>query len=151
MIHGRGSHFNSYKTLSKTCWGAIRKSEWNNRSVNNLSWQISHMGKNKHFLKSLWNIFLLYNLFYLSGKSTVACSLSRELYALGKISYVLDGDNLRHGLNKDLGFKAEDRAENIRRVGKYVTFWSSNWNRLEYSLGSLFHVRWTWKQHPKYI
>ncbi|KGN59756.1 adenylyl-sulfate kinase 3 [Cucumis sativus] len=53
-----------------------------------------------------------------SGKSTVACSLSRELYALGKISYVLDGDNLRHGLNKDLGFKAEDRAENIRRVGE---------------------------------
>ncbi|KAM0992600.1 hypothetical protein ACFX2J_008259 [Malus domestica] len=53
-----------------------------------------------------------------SGKSTLAYSLSRELYSRGKLSYVLDGDNLRHGLNKDLGFKAEDRAENIRRVGE---------------------------------
>jgi adenylylsulfate kinase len=53
-----------------------------------------------------------------SGKSTLACSLSRELNNRGKLSYILDGDNLRHGLNKDLGFKAEDRVENIRRVGK---------------------------------
>ncbi|KAH1204825.1 Adenylyl-sulfate kinase 3 [Glycine max] len=53
-----------------------------------------------------------------SGKSTLACSLSRELHSKGKLSYVLDGDNLRHGLNKDLGFKAEDRAENIRRTGE---------------------------------
>lgn len=67
-------------------------------------------------------VFFYINYFYLSGKSTVACSLSRELYARGKVSYVLDGDNLRHGLNKDLGFKAEDRAENIRRVGEYVSF-----------------------------
>ncbi|KAK9123396.1 hypothetical protein Sjap_012998 [Stephania japonica] len=53
-----------------------------------------------------------------SGKSTLACSIGRELHSRGKLSYVLDGDNLRHGLNKDLGFKAEDRAENIRRVGE---------------------------------
>ncbi|KDP39700.1 hypothetical protein JCGZ_02720 [Jatropha curcas] len=53
-----------------------------------------------------------------SGKSTLACSLSRELYSKGKLSYVLDGDNLRHGLNRDLGFSAEDRTENIRRVGE---------------------------------
>ncbi|KAK3446394.1 hypothetical protein EUGRSUZ_A02099 [Eucalyptus grandis] len=53
-----------------------------------------------------------------SGKSTLACSISRELHTRGKLSYVLDGDNLRHGLNKNLGFKAEDRAENIRRVGE---------------------------------
>lgn len=53
-----------------------------------------------------------------SGKSTLACSISRELHSRGNLSYVLDGDNLRHGLNKNLGFKAEDRAENIRRVGK---------------------------------
>ncbi|GAU38565.1 hypothetical protein TSUD_322420 [Trifolium subterraneum] len=51
-----------------------------------------------------------------SGKSTLACSLSSELYSRGKLSYILDGDNLRHGLNKDLGFKAEDRTENIRRT-----------------------------------
>ncbi|XP_028761243.1 adenylyl-sulfate kinase 3-like isoform X1 [Neltuma alba] len=53
-----------------------------------------------------------------SGKSTLACSLSRELHSRGKLSYVLDGDNLRHGLNKDLGFKPEERAENIRRTGE---------------------------------
>ncbi|MCL7028550.1 hypothetical protein MKW94_010892 [Papaver nudicaule] len=53
-----------------------------------------------------------------AGKSTVACSLGRELHNRGKLTYVLDGDNVRHGLNKDLGFKAEDRAENIRRVGE---------------------------------
>ncbi|KAK6288735.1 hypothetical protein POUND7_000276 [Theobroma cacao] len=55
-----------------------------------------------------------------SGKSTLACSLSRELYTRGKLSYILDGDNLRHGLNKDLGFKADDRTENIRRVDERV-------------------------------
>lgn len=48
----------------------------------------------------------------------MACALSRELHARGKLTYILDGDNVRHGLNKDLGFKAEDRAENIRRVGE---------------------------------
>lgn len=54
----------------------------------------------------------------LTGKSTLACTVGRDLHSRGKLSYILDGDNLRHGLNKDLGFKAEDRAENIRRVGK---------------------------------
>ncbi|KAL1567864.1 Adenylyl-sulfate kinase 2, chloroplastic [Salvia divinorum] len=53
-----------------------------------------------------------------SGKSTVACALSHALYARGKLSYVLDGDNCRHGLNRDLSFKAEDRSENIRRIGE---------------------------------
>uniref|UniRef100_A0A0E0MHH0 Adenylyl-sulfate kinase n=1 Tax=Oryza punctata TaxID=4537 RepID=A0A0E0MHH0_ORYPU len=53
-----------------------------------------------------------------SGKSTLASALSRELHSRGNLTYVLDGDNLRHGLNKDLSFKAEDRAENIRRVGE---------------------------------
>ncbi|KAG6410981.1 hypothetical protein SASPL_129054 [Salvia splendens] len=53
-----------------------------------------------------------------SGKSTLACSLGRTLHSRGKLSYVLDGDNLRHGLNKNLGFSPEDRTENIRRVGE---------------------------------
>ncbi|KAK9112018.1 hypothetical protein Scep_019537 [Stephania cephalantha] len=53
-----------------------------------------------------------------SGKSTVACALNKALYHRGKLAYILDGDNLRHGLNCDLGFTAEDRAENIRRVGE---------------------------------
>ncbi|XP_062156272.1 adenylyl-sulfate kinase 3 isoform X2 [Alnus glutinosa] len=53
-----------------------------------------------------------------SGKSTLACALSRGLHSRGKLTYILDGDNVRHGLNSDLGFKAEDRAENIRRIGE---------------------------------
>ncbi|XP_027069297.2 adenylyl-sulfate kinase 3 isoform X1 [Coffea arabica] len=53
-----------------------------------------------------------------SGKSTLACTLGRELHSRGHLSYVLDGDNLRHGLNKNLGFAPEDRTENIRRVGE---------------------------------
>ena len=53
-----------------------------------------------------------------SGKSTLANRLDVALNALKVRSYVLDGDNLRHGLNSDLGFSAEDRTENIRRVGE---------------------------------
>ncbi len=52
-----------------------------------------------------------------SGKSTVAVELERRLVAAGRPAYRLDGDNLRHGLNSDLGFSAADRAENVRRVG----------------------------------
>src|SRR5262245_43312272 len=52
-----------------------------------------------------------------SGKSTVAVAVERALVAAGRPAYLLDGDNLRHGLNADLGFSAEDRTENIRRVG----------------------------------
>ncbi|KAJ6843387.1 adenylyl-sulfate kinase 3-like [Iris pallida] len=53
-----------------------------------------------------------------SGKSTLACALSRELHSMGYLTFVLDGDNIRHGLNRDLSFQAEDRAENIRRIGE---------------------------------
>ena len=52
-----------------------------------------------------------------SGKSTVAVELERRLVAEGRAAYLLDGDNLRHGLNADLGFSAADRDENVRRVG----------------------------------
>jgi bifunctional enzyme CysN/CysC len=53
-----------------------------------------------------------------SGKSTIANALEKRLFALGMHSYVLDGDNVRLGLNKDLGFTREDRAENVRRVSE---------------------------------
>ena len=53
-----------------------------------------------------------------SGKSTIANALEKQLYASGMHSYILDGDNLRLGLNKDLGFTREDRAENVRRVSE---------------------------------
>ena len=53
-----------------------------------------------------------------SGKSTIAVGLEKVLLQRGKHAYRLDGDNIRHGLNKNLGFSAEDRAENIRRIGE---------------------------------
>ncbi len=53
-----------------------------------------------------------------SGKSTVAVALEKALHSLGKLSYRLDGDNIRLGINKNLGFSAEDRTENIRRIGE---------------------------------
>lgn len=53
-----------------------------------------------------------------SGKSTVASSLEKRLHDMGKLTYTLDGDNVRHGLNSDLGFSDEDRVENIRRIGE---------------------------------
>ncbi|MBN7777612.1 sulfate adenylyltransferase subunit CysN [Nitratireductor aquimarinus] len=53
-----------------------------------------------------------------SGKSTIASLLEKKLHAAGRHTYVLDGDNVRHGLNRDLGFTDEDRVENIRRVAE---------------------------------
>ncbi|MEH6469323.1 MAG: adenylyl-sulfate kinase [Porticoccus sp.] len=53
-----------------------------------------------------------------SGKSTVAVALESALYERGKLAYRLDGDNIRLGINKNLGFSAEDRTENIRRIGE---------------------------------
>jgi adenylyl-sulfate kinase len=53
-----------------------------------------------------------------AGKSTIANSLEQKLHALGKRTFVLDGDNVRHGLNRDLGFTEADRVENIRRVAE---------------------------------
>ncbi|PFP25712.1 adenylyl-sulfate kinase [Bacillus sp. AFS073361] len=53
-----------------------------------------------------------------SGKSTIANAVSNELFRQGISEYVLDGDNIRHGLNKDLGFSDYDRTENIRRIGE---------------------------------
>ena len=53
-----------------------------------------------------------------SGKSTIAYTVEHALAASGHLAYVLDGDNIRFGLNKNLGFSADDRAENIRRIGE---------------------------------
>ncbi|CAL9083886.1 unnamed protein product [Musa textilis] len=61
-----------------------------------------------------------------SGKSTLACALSRELHHKGYLTYVLDGDNIRHGLNRDLSFNGEDRAENIRRIGEVAKLFADS-------------------------
>ena len=59
-----------------------------------------------------------------SGKSTIAIELESVLFSNGYLAYVLDGDNVRHGLNKDLGFSPTDRTENIRRTGEVAKLFS---------------------------
>lgn len=59
-----------------------------------------------------------------SGKSTLAMGLEERLLALGYACYTLDGDNVRHGLNANLGFSPEDRSENIRRVGEVAALFA---------------------------
>lgn len=59
-----------------------------------------------------------------SGKSTIAARVEASLAASGVHCYVLDGDNLRHGLNRDLGFTSEDREENIRRMGEVAALFA---------------------------
>ncbi|MBW1782901.1 MAG: adenylyl-sulfate kinase, partial [Deltaproteobacteria bacterium] len=58
-----------------------------------------------------------------SGKSTIARHLEKQLYEKGCSTYVFDGDNVRHGLCRDLGFSPEDREENIRRIGEMINLY----------------------------
>jgi adenylylsulfate kinase len=60
-----------------------------------------------------------------SGKSTLAVALEKALWDRGVHAYVLDGDNIRHGLNKDLGFSPQDRNENIRRIGEVAKLFTT--------------------------
>lgn len=88
-------------------------------TASHITWQSSALARqeryrrNGHHSCTLWFTGLSG-----SGKSTLAFALEQELFALGKSVYVLDGDNIRHGLNRDLGFSAEDRRENLRRIGE---------------------------------
>lgn len=61
-----------------------------------------------------------------SGKSTLARALEEALFERGCRAYVLDGDNIRHGLNRDLGFSPEDRTENIRRIGEVAKLFTDS-------------------------
>ena len=61
-----------------------------------------------------------------SGKSTLANEVEKELFRSGAQSYLLDGDNVRHGLNGDLGFSEEDRRENIRRIGEVAKLFADS-------------------------
>ncbi len=61
-----------------------------------------------------------------SGKSSIANQVNKKLYERSIQSYILDGDNIRHGLNADLGFKPEDRKENIRRIGEVAKLFADS-------------------------
>lgn len=82
-------------------------------------WQDPKITKeDRHRLNKHRSFVLWFTGLSASGKSTLAMELEKELYNRGIRSYVLDGDNMRHSLNKDLGFGLEDRKENIRRIGE---------------------------------
>ncbi|MCY4137527.1 MAG: adenylyl-sulfate kinase, partial [Rhodobacteraceae bacterium] len=89
------------------------------RRASNISWQEMKVDKATRARATAQTPCILW-LTGLSGagKSTIADRLEQKLQSLGRFTYLLDGDNVRHGLNKDLGFTEEDRVENIRRVAE---------------------------------
>ncbi|HEY6916208.1 MAG TPA: adenylyl-sulfate kinase, partial [Allosphingosinicella sp.] len=89
------------------------------RRAHNISWQTldvtreARAGQKGQKPRLLWFTGLSG-----AGKTTIANLVERKLHALGRHTFLLDGDNIRHGLNKDLGFTDADRVENIRRIGE---------------------------------
>ncbi len=89
------------------------------RRAQNVHWQALDVTREAHArLKNQSQAVLWFTGLSGSGKSTIANLVEKKLHALGKHTFLLDGDNVRHGLNKDLGFTEADRIENIRRVGE---------------------------------
>ncbi len=85
----------------------------------NITWHEGHVTRDaRQSLLSQQGATLWFTGLSGSGKSTTAFTLEHALVQLGRLAYVLDGDNIRMGLNKGLGFTAADRAENIRRIGE---------------------------------
>jgi adenylyl-sulfate kinase len=85
----------------------------------NTVWQEGHVNKHeRQLLLRQTALTVWFTGLSASGKSTLAFALERALYVAGKICYVLDGDNIRHGLSRDLGFSDLDRTENIRRTAE---------------------------------
>jgi adenylylsulfate kinase len=89
------------------------------QKATNVVWHARHINKamreirNKHKAAVLWFTGLS-----ASGKSTIAVEVDKLLFTMGAATYILDGDNVRHRLCRDLGFSPEDREENIRRIGE---------------------------------
>ena len=89
------------------------------RRSSNVHWQALDIDRAAHArLKHQHSRLLWFTGLSGAGKSSIANLVQKKLYALGKHSFLLDGDNIRHGLNKDLGFTDADRVENIRRIGE---------------------------------
>mmetsp|Transcript_27010 Transcript_27010/g.67955 ORF Transcript_27010/g.67955 Transcript_27010/m.67955 type:complete len:233 (+) Transcript_27010:243-941(+) len=93
----------------------------------NIRWHESRVSRaDKEALLGQRGVVLWFTGLSGSGKSTVACTLEHMLAAEGRFTVNLDGDNVRHGLNKNLGFSAADREENIRRIGEVAKLFAES-------------------------
>lgn len=89
------------------------------QKATNITWHEGHVDRAQRFgLLKQHGATVWFTGLSGSGKSTVAYTVEHALVERGHLAYVLDGDNIRHGLNKNLGFSPEDRTENIRRIGE---------------------------------
>jgi adenylylsulfate kinase len=89
------------------------------QKATNITWHEHKIAReNREALLNQKGVLLWFTGLSASGKSTVANEVTYRLHQMGKLTYVLDGDNIRHGLNKNLGFSPEDREENIRRISE---------------------------------
>ncbi len=87
--------------------------------ANNITWHEGHVNRQtREYLLQQRGCTIWMTGLSASGKSTLAFTLEHALAQRNRLAYVLDGDNVRHGLNRNLGFSAEDREENIRRIGE---------------------------------
>jgi adenylylsulfate kinase len=90
-----------------------------NQKATNITWHRGDVTKeDRNKLLNQKGIVIWFTGLSGSGKSTLAHALEKRLFQQGRLSFVLDGDNIRHGLNKNLGFSPQDREENIRRIGE---------------------------------
>ncbi len=89
------------------------------QKATNITWHEGHVErKDRNKLLKQTGATIWFTGLSASGKSTIAFTLEHALIERGHLAYALDGDNIRHGLNKNLGFSPEDRNENIRRIGE---------------------------------
>jgi adenylylsulfate kinase len=97
------------------------------KKATNVTWHEHKVSRveREHLLKQK-GVILWFTGLSGSGKSTVANEVANKLHKMGRLTYVLDGDNIRQGLNKDLGFSPEDRNENIRRISEVANLFADS-------------------------
>lgn len=97
----------------------------NEAAGRNIVWHPGHVGRDERSaVTGATGLVVWFTGLSGSGKSTVAVEAERRLVGAGRAAYLLDGDNIRHGLNADLGFSTADRDENVRRVGEVAALFA---------------------------
>ena len=108
-------------------WREVQTTAYDIGSSTNIKWHEGGVARSaKEELLNQKGCVLWFTGLSGSGKSTVACTLEHALREQGKTTVLLDGDNIRHGLNSNLGFSPQDREENIRRIGEVAKLFAEN-------------------------